>query len=81
MPAAGSTLPLGLEGIVMGESEGIVVFRNQNSNQVQRMRLGDTFEGWTLVAIDTRSVVLQTGSTTVTLQLFAADKAAPERRF
>jgi type II secretory pathway component PulC len=79
--AEGSALPLGLEGIVIGENEGIVVFRNQNSNQIQRMRLGETFEGWTLIAIDARSVALSDGTTTVTLQLFAAYNAASGRKF
>jgi general secretion pathway protein N len=61
---------LALVGTIVGEGERIAIFYNPTTKTTMRLRLGETDDmGWKLVAVDTRTTLLEKGQQSVTLAL------------
>ncbi len=71
--------PLELIGIVVTEAEQVVLLMDQSTGEVQRIRPGDEFEGWTVSIIDSRTVELESEGNFQTLTMFTGtgDPADP----
>jgi general secretion pathway protein N len=70
-PPAGPDRPrLSLVGAVAGESEGIAIFLDQATNDIVRLRTGETHpSGWTLRSVKGREATLQKERESVILAL------------
>ena len=68
-----------LIGIVVTEAEQVVLLMDQTSGEVQRIRPGEDFEGWTVSIIDSRTVELESDGNFQTLTMFTetGDPADP----
>jgi general secretion pathway protein N len=62
--------PLELIGIVVTEAEQVVLLMDQSTGEVQRIRPGDDFQGWTVSIIDSRTVELESEGNSQTLTMF-----------
>jgi len=74
-PAAPEQPRLALVGAVVGESEGIAVFVDQNTQSVVRLRTGENHAGWILRSVRGREATLEKGQQTVQLALPAPTDA------
>ena len=63
-------------GTVAGDSDKIAVMIDLNTNRLIRLRLGQAHAAWVLQSVDARSVVLQKGPATETLQMQRAGGGA-----
>ena len=75
--------PLELIGIVVTDAEQVVLLLDQSNGEVQRIRPGDDFQGWTVSIIDSRTVELQSEGSSQTLTMFTGtgEEAAPPDTF
>src|SRR5687767_6594255 len=75
--------PLELIGIVVTEAEQVVLLLDQSTGEVQRIRPGDDFQGWTVSIIDSRTVELESEGSSQTLTMFTGtgEEAAPPDAF
>jgi len=65
---------LALVGAVVGDSEAIAIFLDQNSQGIVRLRTGENHQGWTLSAVKGREATLQRGNETMQLALPAPNE-------
>jgi hypothetical protein len=73
--------PLQLIGIVVSGAEQTVLLMDESSGEVQRVRPGEEYAGWTVTVLDSRSVELESEGHFQTLTMFTetgeqADPAA-----
>ena len=75
--------PLELIGIVVTDAEQVVLLLDQSTGEVQRIRPGDDFQGWTVSIIDSRTVELVSEGSSQTLTMFTGmgEEAAPPDAF
>lgn len=67
---AASTAPnLTLVGTIAGAEEGFGIFLEGETQEVLRLRTGETHEGWVLKSVKAREATLSHGENTVTLSL------------
>jgi general secretion pathway protein N len=77
-PAAEPERPqLFLVGAVGAESGGIAIFVNQATNDIVRLRTGDSYSGWMLRSVKGREAMFQKNNETLVLVLPAPGSAAP----
>ena len=67
--AAPEPPPLALIGSIVGDSDAIAIFIDSSTQQVLRLRRGDSHAGWALVSVLQREVTLQRDARTETLSL------------
>jgi len=67
---------LTLVGAIVGENDGIAIFLDQTTNDVVRLRTGESRAGWTLRSVKGREATLQNGRLTATLVLPAPNGLA-----
>ena len=67
--AAPEPPPLALIGSIVGDSDAIAIFIDSTTQQVLRLRRGDSHAGWALVSVLQREVTLQRDARTETLSL------------
>jgi len=67
---------LALVGAVVGESEGIAVFVDQNTRDVLRLRTGENHQGWTLRSVKGREATLEKDRETMLLALPAPNETS-----
>jgi general secretion pathway protein N len=76
-PPAGPERPqLILVGAVVGNSGGIAIFLDQTTNDIVRLKTGDSHLGWTLRSVQGREATLQNERMTTTLALPAPGEAS-----
>ena len=75
-PPAPEPLNLLLLGTVSGDSEKIAVLLDPTTNNVLRLRLGQSHSAWVLQSVDGISVIMQRGPATETLVLRRKDGQA-----
>ena len=63
-----------LVGAVVGDAEAMAIFLDQNSQDIVRLRTGESHLGWTLSAVKGRETTLQKGKETMQLALPAPDE-------
>jgi hypothetical protein len=63
--------PLVLIGTVVSENEAIAVFRDQSTKRTVKLRTGLRLDGWALLRVNKKDVVLRKENTTVSLALSA----------
>jgi hypothetical protein len=61
--------PLALVGMVVSEHEGIGVFVEQNTKNIIRLRMGESYTGWILRHLEGREATLEKGRQTATLAM------------
>jgi general secretion pathway protein N len=76
-PAEPERPQLTLVGAVAAESGGIAIFIDQTTNDVVRLKTGDSHSGWMLRSVKGREALFQKNSETLTLALPAPGAAAP----
>jgi general secretion pathway protein N len=83
-PAAAAPPPTGPErpqltlvGAVVGDSGGIAIFLDQTTNDIVRLKTGESHSGWILRSVKGREALFQKNSETLTLALPAPGAAAP----
>jgi hypothetical protein len=60
-----------LSGVVMGKDVSVAILRHKGTNEVKRVKQGETFESWTVQTIAARSVVVKgSDAKTITMELF-----------
>lgn len=66
---------------VMGDADGVwgCVLENLDSTSRKFVRVGNTFDGWTLVAVHPKKVVLRSGSEQIELQLSFESRSSPKQ--
>lgn len=69
--------PLVLVGAVVGQSGGIAIFIDQTTNEVVRLKIGESHSGWTLRSIKGREALFQKDRETITLAMPAPGTAPP----
>jgi len=65
---------LSMVGAVIGDSEAIAIFVDQNDQSIIRLRTGENHLGWTLSAVKGREATLQKGRETIQLALPAPNE-------
>lgn len=60
---------LSLVGTVAGDAQGFGIFVEQSGDKVVRLKTGEVHQGWTLLEVRPRDIVLQKENQTVTLSL------------
>jgi len=60
---------LSLTAVVITPEKSLAILQAGNNKTLQRVRLGETIDGWTLTEIQDQSVVLEQGGQTQTLEL------------
>jgi hypothetical protein len=68
---------LTLVGAIVSDSGGIAIFIDQTTNEVVRLRTGDTHSGWKLRSVKGREAEFQRASETLTLALPPPGGLAP----
>jgi hypothetical protein len=63
--------PLVLIGTVVSDNEAIAVFRDQSTKRTVKLRTGLRLDGWALLTVNKKDVVLRKDNTTVSLALSA----------
>ncbi len=63
---------LTVSGIIIGGGTGAAIVRRPTDASAMRITLGSQVDGWTVAAIQPRSIVLRRDDRSVTLQLRAA---------
>jgi len=63
------TPPLTLVGMVVSEHEGIGVFVEQNTKNIVRLRMGESYTGWILRHLEGREATLEKGRRTAILAM------------
>jgi general secretion pathway protein N len=63
------TPPLTLVGMVVSEHEGIGVFVEQNTKNIVRLRMGESYTGWILRHLEGREATLEKGRQTAILAM------------
>lgn len=76
-PAEPDRPRLALVGAVVAELGGIAIFVDQTTNEVVRLKTGDTHSGWRLQSVKGREAMFQKNSETLTLAMPAPGAAAP----
>jgi general secretion pathway protein N len=76
-PAEPERPQLTLVGAVAAESGGIAIFIDQTTNDVVRLKTGDSHSGWKLRSVKGREAEFQKNSETLTLALPAPGALAP----
>lgn len=66
---------LALLGTVVGGPQNIAVVRDQSTNSLVRVRVGEAVSGWTLRTVEPRSVTVEKDSHSVTVALPAPGSA------
>jgi hypothetical protein len=72
-PAAPPTVnqnALSLLGVVASEGRSIALLKSNQTGQNVRAEVGDSVDGWTIVSIEARRVVIRQGDTQIALRLF-----------
>jgi general secretion pathway protein N len=71
-------LTLSLLGTIVGNSDGVALFQEKSSQEVVRLRTGESHQGWVLRSVHGREAMLEKGGRqeTVTLPI-PGDAAAP----
>lgn len=67
---------LSLVGTISGDAQGFGIFMEQSGDKVVRLKTGETHQGWTLLEVGPRDIVLQKENQTVTLSLPAPAAAS-----
>jgi hypothetical protein len=62
-------LNLSLLGTIAGESEGVALFMEQGSQEVVRLRTGESHKGWVLRSVQGRQAMLEKGDRKETVTL------------
>ena len=75
-PAEPQRPPLTLVGAVVGDNGGIAIFLDQTTNDIVRLKTGDSRSGWTLRSVRGREATLQNDRLTATLVLPAPNGIA-----
>ena len=75
-PAASDRPLLTLVGAVVGDNGGIAIFLDQTTNDVVRLKTGESRAGWTLRSVKGREATLQNDRVTATLVLPAPNGLA-----
>jgi general secretion pathway protein N len=70
--------PLELIGIVVTGAEQVVLLMDQSSGEVQRVRPGEDYAGWTVTVLDSRSVELESDGHFQTLTMFTDTGEQPD---
>lgn len=60
---------LSLVGTIAGDTQGFGIFLESSNNKVVRLKTGEAHQGWKLLEVRPRDIVLQKGDQTVTLSL------------
>lgn len=68
-PASKPPQQMSLTAIVITPEKSLAILQAGNNKILQRVRLGETIDGWTLAEIQDQSVVLKQGEQTQTLEL------------
>jgi hypothetical protein len=68
-PPPPEPLTLSLLGTIAGESEGIALFMERNTQMVVRLRTGEAHEGWVLRSVHGREALLEKGDRKETVTL------------
>jgi general secretion pathway protein N len=77
-PPTGPERPqLTLVGAIVSDSGGIAIFIDQTTNEVVRLRTGDSHSGWRLKSVKGREAEFQRNSETLTLALPAPGALTP----
>jgi general secretion pathway protein N len=69
--------PFELAGIISGQALELVVLRNRDTDAVERVKRGAVVEGWEVVDVGPRFVVLERDGRSVRLALFEHPKTPP----
>jgi hypothetical protein len=62
-------LPLSLLGTIAGDSAGVALFMEKNSQEVVRLRTGESHQGWVLRSVHGREAMLEKGDRKETVAL------------
>jgi hypothetical protein len=62
-------LMLSLLGTIAGESDGVALFQEKNSQEVVRLRTGESHQGWVLRSVHGREAMLEKGDRKETVTL------------
>ena len=68
-PMPGASAPFTLSAIVISAGQRLAVIHYGRDNKQQRIALGQSIDGWAFAAIEPRSVLVQKGNQTQTLEL------------
>jgi type IV secretory pathway VirB10-like protein len=68
-PAEPEKPQLALVGTVTGDPQNIAVVRDQATNRLVRLHVGEAVSGWSLRSVDSRTMTVEKSSQTVTLSL------------
>lgn len=69
--------PIALVGTIVNVTTGIALVKNPATEAISRVRVGEETDGWTVRSVAARSIVVEKGARSVTLNLPALqDKAA-----
>ena len=60
---------LSLVGTIVSDTQGFGIFLEDPDNKAVRLKTGEAHQGWTLLEVRPREIVLQKGDRTVTLSL------------
>jgi len=63
------TLRFTLSAVITTPSAQIALLKNEGSSQVQKLAVGESYDGWTLVEVRPDSVVLRNGEIVRTIEL------------
>jgi hypothetical protein len=69
-------LTLSLLGTIAGESDGVALFMEKGSQEVVRLRTGESHQGWVLRSVQGRQAMLEKGDRKETVTLPAPGDAA-----
>jgi hypothetical protein len=59
--------PLSLLGIILQEKAGIAIFQSGNTDGVIRLKIGESYAGWSLAALEPRQAIFNNGHRHTTL--------------
>jgi general secretion pathway protein N len=58
-----------LLGAVAGDDDGLAILLDETTNAVVRLKVGESYSGWTLISLKARSVTMRKGNASVGLTL------------
>jgi len=76
-PAPPERPQLSLVGTIAGDSESFAIFLDQSANKPMRLKLGDSYKGWTLRDIRRRDIVFQKDEEAIVLALPVSSAGSP----
>jgi hypothetical protein len=70
-------LMLSLVGTIVGDSQGVALFMEKNSQEAVRLRTGESHQGWVLRSVQGRNAMLEKGDRQETVTLPVPGETSP----